>query len=54
MISCGRQLGELANSDDELEEVAKLQLDVRDMESDEWSQPVLAIAAGDGESSREP
>jgi DNA recombination protein RmuC len=49
VFSCGRQLGELANSDDELEEVARLQLDVREMESDEWSQPVLAIAAGGDE-----
>ncbi len=52
VFACGRQLGELANSDDELEEVAKLQLDVREMESQEWSQPVLAIAAGgEGKSS---
>ena len=41
----GRQLGELAHSDGELAEIGKLQLDVREMESQEWSQPVLAIAA---------
>src|ERR1035437_8441703 len=53
VFSCGRQLGGLANSDDELEELAKLQLDVREMESPEWSQPLLAIAAGAGEEERE-
>jgi DNA recombination protein RmuC len=53
VFSCGRQLGGLANSDDELEELAKLQLDVREMESPEWSQPLLAIAAGAGEEDRE-
>jgi hypothetical protein len=47
VFSCGRQLGGLANSDDELEELAKLQLDVREMESPEWSQPLLAIGAGE-------
>jgi DNA recombination protein RmuC len=42
----GRQLGELAHSDDELGETRKLQADMREMESNEWSQPILAIAAG--------
>lgn len=41
----GRQLGELAHSGDELAEINKLQLDVREMESQEWSQPGLALAA---------
>jgi DNA recombination protein RmuC len=45
VFSYGRQLGELAHSDGELAEVGKLQLDVRGMESDEWSQPGLALAA---------
>jgi DNA recombination protein RmuC len=45
VFSYGRQLGELAHSDGELAEIAKLQLDVREMESQEWSQPGLALAA---------
>jgi DNA recombination protein RmuC len=45
VFSYGRQLGELAHSDGELAEVGKLQLDVREMESQEWSQPGLALAA---------
>jgi DNA recombination protein RmuC len=45
----GRQLGDLAHSDDELAETRKLQADVREMESQEWSQPVLAIAAGESD-----
>lgn len=48
----GRQLGELAHSDDELAEIRKLPPDVREMESAEWSQPLLAIAAGEAESER--
>jgi DNA recombination protein RmuC len=44
---CGRQLAELAHSGGELAEVKKLQPDVRDMESEEWSQPLLTIAASD-------
>ena len=39
VFSVGRQLGELA-------EVKKLQPDLREMESDEWSLPGLALAAG--------
>jgi DNA recombination protein RmuC len=45
VFSYGRQLGELAHSDGELAEVGKLQLDVREMESQEWSQTGLALAA---------
>ena len=47
----GRQLGELAHSDGELVEVKKLPPDVREMESQEWSQPLLAIAASDSDPS---
>jgi DNA recombination protein RmuC len=50
IFSYGRQLGELAHSDDELGEIRKLAPDVREMESQEWSQQVLTIAAGDSES----
>lgn len=46
VFSFGRQLGELAHSDGELAEVKKLQPDLREMESDEWSQQELALAAG--------
>jgi len=49
VFSHARQLGELAHSDDELAEVAKLQTEVREMESEEWSQPLLALAASDAE-----
>jgi DNA recombination protein RmuC len=49
----GRQLGELAHSDDELAEIRKLPPDVREMESQEWSQPLLAIAASDSGSDAE-
>jgi len=45
VFSYGRQLGELAHSDGELAEVTRLQLDVREMESQEWSQSSLALAA---------
>ena len=48
-FSYGRQLGELAHGDGELAEIAKLQSDVREMESQEWSQPLLSIAASDSE-----
>ena len=51
VFSYGRQLGELAHSDGELAEIKRLQPDVREMESQEWSQPLLAIAASDAESS---
>jgi DNA recombination protein RmuC len=50
VFSYGRQLGELAHSDGELAEIDKLQLDVREMESQEWSQPGLALAANADES----
>jgi DNA recombination protein RmuC len=50
VFSYGRQLGELAHSDGELIEVKKLQPDLREMESDEWSQSGLALAAGADES----
>ena len=51
VFSYGRQLGELAHSDGELAEIVRLQPDVREMESQEWSQPLLSIAASDAESS---
>lgn len=41
----GRQLGELVHSDDDVAEVKKLQPDVRELQSEEWSQPLLTIAA---------
>lgn len=50
VFSYGRQLGELAHSDGELAGIDKLQLDVREMESQEWSQPGLALAANAEES----
>jgi DNA recombination protein RmuC len=53
VFSYGRQLGELAHSDGELAEIVKLQPDVREMESQEWSQPGLALAAGAEESGEE-
>ncbi len=43
----GRQLGELVHSDQELAEIKQLQPDSRDMESPEWSQPLLAGAPQD-------
>jgi DNA recombination protein RmuC len=52
VFSYGRQLGELAHSDGELAETAKLQHEVREMESKEWSQPLLTIAASDSDSDR--
>jgi DNA recombination protein RmuC len=45
VFSYGRQLGELAHSDGELAEIVRLQPDVREMESLEWSQSNLALAA---------
>ena len=45
VFSYGRQLGELTHSDGELAEIKKLQPDSREMDSDEWSQPGLALAA---------
>ena len=49
IFSQGRQLGELAHSDGELGELTKLQLDVREMESQEWSQPGLVLTAASDE-----
>lgn len=49
----GRQLGELVHSDDELAEIGKLAPDVRAVESPEWTQPLLAVAAGDADSESE-
>ncbi len=46
----GRQLGQLAHSDDELAEIKKLPAEIREMESDEWSQSLLTIAATDSDS----
>ena len=51
VFTLGRQLGELVHSDEEIVEIKKLQPDLREMESQEWSQPLLAIAASDAESS---
>ncbi len=45
VFSVGRQLGELAHSDEDLGEVAKLLPEIREMESQEWSKPLLSIAA---------
>jgi DNA recombination protein RmuC len=47
VFSYGRQLGELTHTDGELAEIEKLHPEVREMESQEWSQPLLAIAAND-------
>ena len=52
VFSYGRQLGELAHGDGELEEARKLQPDVREMESVEWSQPLLTGVAGAAEIER--
>lgn len=41
VFSYGRQLGELAHADGELAEVARLQPEVRELESPEWSRPLL-------------
>jgi DNA recombination protein RmuC len=41
VFSYGRQLGELAHGDGDLAEVGKLQPEVRELESPEWSQPLL-------------
>jgi DNA recombination protein RmuC len=43
----GRQLGELAHSDEELPEIKTLPPGVRNMESEEWSQPLFALAASE-------
>jgi DNA recombination protein RmuC len=49
----GRQLGELVHSDDELAEIGKLAPDVRAVESPEWSQPLLTVAASDADAESE-
>jgi DNA recombination protein RmuC len=46
----GRELGGLVHADDELGEIKKLPPAVREMESQEWVEPLFAIAAGDAES----
>jgi len=43
----GRQLGDLANSREELVETSKLQVELREMRSPEWSQPLLDANAVD-------
>ena len=53
VFSYGRQLGELAHSGSELDETRKLQPEVREMESKEWSQPGLELEAGADESGKE-
>jgi DNA recombination protein RmuC len=53
VFSTGRQLGELAHSDGELEEIEKLQPEVREMESQEWSRPLLSIVTSNPESTSE-
>jgi DNA recombination protein RmuC len=45
VFSFGRQLGELAHADGELAEIVKLQPDVREMESEEWSRTLLSDGA---------
>ncbi|MGA8740393.1 MAG: DNA recombination protein RmuC [Terracidiphilus sp.] len=42
----GRQLGDLVHSDAEMVEVKRLPMDLREVESEEWAQPSLSIAAG--------
>jgi DNA recombination protein RmuC len=49
VFSFGRQLGDLAHADVELAEIAKLQPEVREMESQEWSRPLLTVTAVDTE-----
>jgi len=51
VFSHGRQIGELTSSKEELAETAKLQVEIREMRSPEWSQPGLSLAAGAEESS---
>lgn len=43
----GRKLGELVPSDHELEEIKTLPPGTRPMESEEWAQPLFAIAASE-------
>jgi DNA recombination protein RmuC len=45
----GRQLGELSHSEKELEEIKTLPPGTRAMESEEWAQPLFAIAASESE-----
>jgi len=49
VFSYGRQLGELAHSDGELAEIKKLPPEVREPESEEWSHPLLSIAASNSD-----
>jgi len=50
----GRQLGELVHSDQELAEIPKIQsTEVRDLESAEWSQPLLAGVPQDAPETKE-
>jgi DNA recombination protein RmuC len=50
VFSYGRQLGELAHSDGEIAEIKKLQPELRETESEEWSQSLLSIAASESDS----
>ncbi len=43
----GRLLGELAGSKEELAETSKLQVELREMRSPEWSRPLLDASAGE-------
>ncbi len=45
----GRRLGELVHGEEELDEINQLVPEVREMESAEWSLPLLAIAAVDSD-----
>jgi hypothetical protein len=49
----GRRLGELVHGEEELDEINQLVPEVREMESAEWSLPLLAIAAVDSEGEAE-
>ncbi len=44
VFSYGRQLGAMAHADGELPEIAKLHPELRELESQEWSQPLLEEA----------
>ncbi len=47
ILSLGRQLGELAHTDNELNETKKLQAEVREAMSAEWSQQLPLIASSE-------
>ncbi len=49
----GRRLGELVHGEEDLDEINQLVPEVREMESAEWSLPLLAIAAVDSEGEAE-